>query len=187
MAPLNSRGAMTPAQSKAQQLNYLCLIQAAAKECWLAQADVDSPPHDNNTEQSLNQFQRYMSKLAQVLQAEKGSGPITALACLNNGLGGVEFIFASNARPLPQLEETKRFLEELLTYAATNPQELKPRALQKQVLWRIIKSSFNKIECYLQALRTSLDYCIHACRPLADNPGEPHTLFCKTDSISHAY
>lgn len=187
MASLSGRINMTPTQSKARQLNYLCLIQAAAKQCWLAQADVDSTPRENNTEQSLNQLQRYLSKLAQVSQAKKGGDTITALVCLNNGLGGFEFLFASNARQLPDMEETKRFLEDLLAYAATNPERFQQKALQKQVLWRIIEFNFNKIECYLNALHKSLDYCIVACRSLTANTGEPHPPSWNIVSSSHTY
>lgn len=155
---------VAPKANLSSQLAHLCVLQAAANWACKVRSDVKYASRDSVWDQSLNDFQKFLCKLAQVCHSEKGGKTMTALACLLDVNGGGNFVFTSNLRKEPELESTKKFLEELLGYVASNPQKLEPKAFQRQILWRCLRFGFAKVDGYLTTLTIMLEKCIEDYR-----------------------
>lgn len=154
---------MDAMSSKKQQLACLNRIQHAANQTWKVNANATSNNSGNGSDQSLTPFQRFECKLAQVIQPEKGAATIAALTCLKDANGRAEFILTSNSLKDTEIEDVVNFLRDLLTYTRDNPEDLKSKPLQKQVMWRILEFNFGKVRCYLQSLILALEQCIAEC------------------------
>jgi hypothetical protein len=100
--------------------------------------------------------------MAQILDSEKGGNCATALVVLQ-GSRGPDYVFASNFRKEPELQRVKSFFSELLTYVGDQTADYNPKAVQRQVLVRILEFNFPRLEEYLNGLNTSLECCILCC------------------------
>lgn len=162
-------------EMKRSQLFCLFVIQHAANETWKDVAGSTPNAHIRDGDQSLTPFQKYLCKLAEVAQTEKGGETISALVCLrlpDKEGGGAKFLLTSNHRRDDKLAKTTEFLKGLLEYAALNPDKLKQKPLQKQILSRVIEFDIGKFKCYLQLLLVALEACIKECEYDTRSTGE---------------
>lgn len=148
-------------EEKLAQLQHLCVLLAAANEACKVRSDVKyaSGTADADKSKSLPDFQRFLCKLAQICDTQKGGKTITGLVCLRSPQGA-EYLISSNQRKDTELQQTTEYLSGLLNYIATNPEDLKPKPLQKQVLWRILERNFDRLVIYLRELSGALESCI---------------------------
>ncbi|OHE97159.1 hypothetical protein CORC01_07600 [Colletotrichum orchidophilum] len=122
-----------------------------------------NPKVDNDSLATQAQVFRYfVEKLAQVCDNERGGKTVTSFAVLNSP-EGPEFVFGSNDRDANELSETQQFAESLLTLVGQNPTGLKPKALAKQVLWKILLFNLPRVGIYLDKLGGYLHACIGDC------------------------
>jgi hypothetical protein len=156
-----SRIAVRLNESKFEQLSYLCLLSVAVNKACMKREGTTYTSGSGTKDKTLTEFQKFLTKLALICDTLKGEHgrTVTAVVCLK-GINGPEYIFTSNFRKLSELEETKSFLSDLLTFVGTNPGKLQPKPLQKQVLWRSLEFNFNKVDFYLKSLVDVLDDCI---------------------------
>ncbi|GKT86905.1 hypothetical protein Ct61P_04755 [Colletotrichum tofieldiae] len=117
---------------------------------------------NSDKDRILTPFQAFLCKLAQICDSEKGPNTITALVALK-AANGPGYLFASNNRKKPELDETKGFLSNLLDFVAKNPNGLAERPMKKQVLWRILEFNFPRVKWYLKQIAISVDECIREC------------------------
>lgn len=150
-------------QEMFEQFSYLCLLLVAINKACLKREGTTYTSGSGSKVKTLTEFQKFLTKLALICDTLKGEHgrTVTALVCLK-GINGPEYIFTSNFRKPAELEEIKLFLSNLLTFVETNPDKLKPKPLQKQVLWRSLEFNFDKVDCYLKSLIDALDDCIES-------------------------
>ncbi|KAF4960505.1 hypothetical protein FGADI_912 [Fusarium gaditjirri] len=152
------------ALSDKQQRQYqcLCILLQAVNETCKYRSDIRYSSGKSNSDARLTDYQKFICKMAQILDNEKGGDSVTALI-VAKGLRGPEYLFASNSRKVPELERAKSFFSDLLGYVGSNPDELSPKALQKQVFYRILEFNFLRFDAYLNGLGTALQFCIASC------------------------
>ncbi|KAH7320583.1 hypothetical protein B0I35DRAFT_459380 [Stachybotrys elegans] len=161
--PSPSSGSSTPTGD--YQFSALgCVIEAINESC----KQINNAHYDIEGTGSLSEFEVFLCKLALVCQTQRSPDTITSLVCLKTATGGAEFLFTSNDRAAPELEKTRRFLEKLLAFVSTNPENLNPKPLQKQVLWRILEANFDKLVGYLNSLNSSLALCLEQVEAITD-------------------
>lgn len=172
-----SRIAILLNEKKLKQLSYLGLLLVAMNKACIAREGIAYMSGSGSKGKPLTEFQKFLTKLALICDTVKGEygRTMTALVCLR-GINGPDYIFTSNFRKEAELEEAKSFLSSLLTFVGTNPDSLMPKALQKQVLWKILVFNFSKLEFYLGALVDALDNCIE-CERLRRLPGQCPILY----------
>ncbi|TQV90614.1 hypothetical protein IF1G_10766 [Cordyceps javanica] len=158
---------MTSTVEQERQLACLSLLYEAVNETCRAGADAVYSSGATGQEESLSDTETFLCKLAQVCDSQKGGDTITALACLR-GRHGLEYTICSNSRPDSELNECVKFLTKLLNYISMNPNALQPKALRKQVLWRILKFNIGRVSFYLKALFPIVAQCIDDCHRLED-------------------
>ncbi|KAJ0297654.1 hypothetical protein COL516b_010506 [Colletotrichum fioriniae] len=107
-------------------------------------------------------FRSFVEKLAQICDNERGGQTVTSFTVLE-GDDGPDFVFASNHRDADELSDTQQFAEDLLTLVGKNPTGLKPKALAKQVLWKILLFNLPRLGIYLDNAVKYLDACIDDC------------------------
>ncbi|KAH7232937.1 hypothetical protein BKA59DRAFT_559904 [Fusarium tricinctum] len=158
-----------------RQYQCLCIVLQAVNETCKRMGDNSTSFGSTCSDAPLTDFQKALCKLAQTLDSEKGGNCVTALAVLK-GLRGPEFVFASNSRKVPELETTKVFLSELIeyvgSYADKSLDKNATKAVQKQVLTRILKFNFPRLEEDLKGLNAALECCIAFC----EDPQQPSRL-----------
>jgi hypothetical protein len=159
-----------------RQYQCLCIVLQAVNETCKRMGDNSTSFGSTCSDAPLTDFQKALCKLAQTLDSEKGGNCVTALAVLK-GLRGPEFVFASNSRKVPELETTKVFLSELIeyvgSYADKSLDKNATKAVQKQVLTRILKFNFPRLEEYLKGLNAALECCIAFC----EDPQQPSSKY----------
>ncbi|KAH8130406.1 hypothetical protein FP744_10009292 [Trichoderma asperellum] len=177
-----SRIAILLNEKKLKQLSYLGLLLVAMNKACIAREGIAYMSGSGSKGKPLTEFQKFLTKLALICDTVKGEygRTMTALVCLR-GINGPDYIFTSNFRKEAELEEAKSFLSSLLTFVGTNPDSLMPKALQKQVLWKILVFNFSKLEFYLGALVDALDNCIECerLRRLPDSEAIKELYFLK--------
>lgn len=147
-------------EEKTAQISSLCLLSGALRETCKARNDIRYCSGDGGArDDSLGEVDKFLCKLASFCDTQKGGSTMSALVCLRRA-DGPEYLFTSNCRNESELEQTKIKLTELLEYVFENPKDLEEKALRKQVLWRILEPSFNKVSFYIRALAQSVDECI---------------------------
>ncbi|KAJ3540883.1 hypothetical protein NM208_g4859 [Fusarium decemcellulare] len=151
-----------------KQYRCLCIVLQAVNETCKTRSDIRYASSSTCSDAFLTGYQKLLCKLAQLLDNEKGGDSITALVALK-GSRGPDYLFVSNARKTPELERTKLFFSQLLEYVGGNPEELAPKALQKQVLVRIFEFNLPRLEVYLNELSTALEACIDCCQNSQDS------------------
>ncbi|CAG9988011.1 unnamed protein product [Clonostachys byssicola] len=161
-ASSTSESQTTKATDQQQQLLNLCVAQGGITAACIAMSAIKYGSFQSNRGPSISDFQNFQCKLAQFCHNDMGGAPNTSLACLAAD-GGAEFLFTSNFRKEAQLEEIKRGLEELLRFAATNPDNLNAKPLEKMILWRFLEFCFKRVDGYFNTLSRTLDECIHEC------------------------
>lgn len=153
---------VTPSSTQGMQYHCLCVVLHAVNETCKSRGEIQYASGETLSDASLTDYQKFLCKLAQVCDSTKGGSTITALVALK-GSQGPDYVFASNCRKRAELENTKVFLFNLMHYVGTNPQSLAQKALQKQVLWRILEFGFPKLDIYLRGLLPALAFCIRYC------------------------
>lgn len=125
---LTSRITVRLDESKLEQLSYLCLLLVAVNKACIKREGSTYTSGSGSKDRTLTEFQKFLTKLALICDTLKGEHgrTVTALVCLK-GINGPEYIFTSNFRKLAELEETKLFLSNLLTFVGTNPDNLQPK------------------------------------------------------------
>ncbi|KAK2057587.1 hypothetical protein LY76DRAFT_92067 [Colletotrichum caudatum] len=143
------------------QLFYLSSLFCAVNESCRKMNNVTYSSGDYRGDRVLSPFQKFLCKLAQVCDAEKGGDTITALVALRAADGPL-YHFASNGRKPSELESTKNFLSDLLGYVGRNPDGLAEKPLKKQVLHRILEFNLPRVLFYLKRVIASVGECIIA-------------------------
>ncbi|KAM0543165.1 hypothetical protein ACHAPJ_012463 [Fusarium lateritium] len=163
--------AMAFNEDQQRQYQSLCIVLQAVNEACKQRSDIRYSSGSSCSDASLNDLQKLLCKLAQILDNQKGGNCVTALVALK-GRCGPEYVFASNLRKEPELQRVKSFLSELLTYAGNPPpeQHKNPKALQKQLFGKIVEFNFPRLEVYLKGLGSALKACIVCCECSKD-PG----------------
>ncbi|KAL4724749.1 hypothetical protein ACLX1H_008194 [Fusarium chlamydosporum] len=141
-----------------QQKKYqcLCIVLQAVNETCKVRKDIRYSSGSSCSDASLTDFQKLLCKMAQILDSEKGGNCATALVALQ-GPGGPDYVFSSNLRSEPELERVKSFFSELLRYVGGQPADYNPKAVQRQVLVRILDFNYPRLEMYLNGLPGRLD------------------------------
>ncbi|KAK2039681.1 hypothetical protein LZ31DRAFT_505792 [Colletotrichum somersetense] len=152
------------------QLFYLSSLFCAVNESCREMNNVTYSSGDYSGDRVLSPFQKFLCKLAQVCDAEKGGDTITALVALK-AADGPEYHFASNGRKPSELDSTKNFLSGLLDYVGRNPEGLAEKPLRKQVLWRILEFNFHRVTFYLRSIAVSVGKCIASIHSSATQGG----------------
>ncbi|KAJ4249159.1 hypothetical protein NW762_012494 [Fusarium torreyae] len=157
-------------RSDEQQKQYQCLCIAlqAVNETCKQRNDIKYSSGSNCGDAFLTDVQKLECKFAQIVDIEKGGKYATALVILN-GARGPEILFASNSRKASELEIARSFLSELIEHVGRNPDKYAPKALQKQVLSRILEFNFPRLEVYLNELSNALEACIDSCENLQES------------------
>ncbi|KAF5229900.1 hypothetical protein FANTH_14050 [Fusarium anthophilum] len=160
----SSKNQASEAVNSKQQRQYqcLCILLQAVNETCKRRSDIRYSSGKSRNYALLTDFQKASCKIAQILDNEKGGDSATALIVVK-GLLGPDYVFASNSKKAPELERAKSFLSDLLEYVGSNPDELAPKALQKQVFHRILEFNFLRFDAYLNGLDTALQSCIDYC------------------------
>ncbi|GKT78881.1 hypothetical protein ColTof4_11304 [Colletotrichum tofieldiae] len=155
-------GNMNSTDRKNLQLFYLNTFFTAVNESCKQMNNIvySSANFDNDRNPTL--FQAFLCKLAQICDSEKGPNTITALVALK-AANGPGYLFASNNRKTPELDDTKGFLSSLLHFVAKNPNGLAERPMKRQVLWRILEFNFPRVKWYLKQIAISVGECIGEC------------------------
>lgn len=117
-------------------------------------------------------FYTFVNKLCQVCDNERGGKTVTSISITSN-LGIPKYILGSNRRTLDQLSNTREFLTSLLSYIANNRPDkndkTKFKAINKQVLWRILEFGFPRVKAYLVNLKKYVNLCIEDCENRSEN------------------
>ena len=159
-SPPASRELVVYDEKKTAQISSLCLLSGALRETCKAMNDIRYSSGDGGArDDSLSEVDKFLCKLASFCDTQKGGNTMSAVVCLR-GADGPEYLFTSNCRNESELEQIKSKLSELLEYVFENPKDLEEKALRKQVLWKILEPSFNKVSFYIRALAQSVDECI---------------------------
>ncbi|KAF4957336.1 hypothetical protein FSARC_11335 [Fusarium sarcochroum] len=158
---------MTLSNRQQKQYRCLCIVLQAVNETCKTRNGIRYTSGDTCSDASLTDYQKFLCKLAQICDNEKGSACITALVALKGPLGP-EYLFVSNSRKTSELERTKVFLFDLIEYVGSNPERLAPKALQKQILGRIFEFNFPRLVVYLKQLCAALEGCISCCQNAQD-------------------
>ncbi|KAL5585528.1 hypothetical protein FOVSG1_014917 [Fusarium oxysporum f. sp. vasinfectum] len=145
-----------------RQYQCLCILLQAVNETCKHMSDIRYSSGKSRSDALLTDYQKFICKMAQILDNEKGGDSATALI-VAKGLRGPDYVFASNSRKASELERAKSFLSDLLGYVGSNPDELTPKGLQKQVFDRILEFNFLRFDAYLNGLGTALQSCIDNC------------------------
>ncbi|KAH6960225.1 hypothetical protein DER45DRAFT_611163 [Fusarium avenaceum] len=145
-----------------RQYQSLCIVLQAVNETCKHRSDMRYSSGSSCSDSRLTDYEKFICKMAQSLDIEKGGNSATALIVLK-GLRGPEYVFAQNSRKTSELERAKAFLSNLIEYVGVNPDRLATRPLQKQVFTRILEFNFLRFEIYLNEFATALEACIHIC------------------------
>ncbi|KAL9568763.1 hypothetical protein ACKAV7_007077 [Fusarium commune] len=145
-----------------KQYQYLCILLQAVNETCKHMSDIRYSSGKSQSDALLTDYQKFICKMAQILDNEKGGDSATALI-VAKGLRGPDYVFASNSRKATELESAKSFFSDLLGYVGSNPDGLTPKGLQKQVFDRILEFNFLRFDAYLNGLGTALQSCIDNC------------------------
>lgn len=141
------------------QLVYLCAVHTAVNQSCKALNDIAYTSGDPVNERHINRLQIFLCKLAQICDIKKGGDTITALVALK-GADGPEYLFASNNRKSSELNDTRKFLSELLEYVGENAERLGDKAVLKQILWKALEFGFPKVEYYIKRVEALTKECI---------------------------
>ncbi|KAF4996128.1 hypothetical protein FGRMN_4678 [Fusarium graminum] len=163
MSSANNQIASTLTDEHWNQYRCLCIVLQAVNETCKQRTDIRYSSGSGCSDASLTDFQKLVCKMAQILDSEKGGNRATALVVLN-GSRGPEYVFTSNFRKESELERVKSFFYDLLKYVGDQPADFNPKAVQRQVLVRILEFNFLRLDVYLDGLNAALDYCIHHCQ-----------------------
>ncbi|RYC97039.1 hypothetical protein BFJ63_vAg204 [Fusarium oxysporum f. sp. narcissi] len=160
----SSANQASEALNSKQQRQYqcLCILLQAVNETCKHRSDIRYSSGKSQSDARLTDYQKFICKTAQILDNEKGGDSATALI-VAKGLRGPDYVFASNSRKASELERAKSFLSDLLGYVGSNPDELTPKGIQKQVFDRILEFNFLRFDAYLNGLGTALQFCIDNC------------------------
>lgn len=170
----SSANQTSEALNSKQQRQYqcLCILLQAVNETCKHRSDIRYSSGKSQSDALLTDYQKFICKMAQILDNEKGGDSATALI-VAKGLRGPDYVFASNSRKASELERAKSFLSDLLGYVGSNPDELTPKGLQKQVFDRILEFNFLRFDAYLNGLGTALQFCIDNCER-SQEPSSKH-------------
>ncbi|GKT49955.1 uncharacterized protein ColSpa_10136 [Colletotrichum spaethianum] len=147
---------------KALQLFYLCTLFTSVNESCKKMNNITYSSVNLDSGRVLTPFQKFLCSLAQICNATMGPDTITALVALK-AANGPGYLFASNNRKEPELEDTKSFLSDLLDFVGKYPDGLAEKPLKKQVLWRILEFNYLRVDCYISRIVTSVRECIEQC------------------------
>lgn len=147
-------------QDKGVQLIHLCSVLCAVNKSCKAFNDITYLSGSPENERQLTPFQDFLCKLAQICDTVKGGDTITALVALKSA-SGPGYLFGSNNRSEMELKDTQKFLHGFLEYVGRNPDGLKKKAMQKQILWRALEFNFPKVKFYLKRTLALLGECIN--------------------------
>ncbi|GJC82530.1 hypothetical protein ColLi_05368 [Colletotrichum liriopes] len=153
---------MDSTDRKNLQLFYLNTFFTAVNESCKQMNNIVYSSANFDNDSNPTPFQAFLCKLAQICDSEKGPNTITALVALK-AANGPGYLFASNNRKKPELDETKSFLSNLLDFVAKNPDKLAERPMKRQVLWRILEFNFPRVKWYLKQIAIFVDECIKEC------------------------
>ncbi|KAF5620327.1 uncharacterized protein FTJAE_11684 [Fusarium tjaetaba] len=167
MSSSNNQASKALNSKQQRQYQCLCILLQAINETCKLRSDIRYSSGKSHNYALLTEFQKLTCKIAQILDNEKGGDSATALI-VAKGLCGPDYVFASNSKKAPELERAKSFLSDLLEYVGSNPDELTPKALQKQVFDRILEFNFLRFDAYLNGLGTALQSCIDDCERSQD-------------------
>ncbi|PNP61061.1 hypothetical protein FNYG_14149 [Fusarium nygamai] len=167
MSSSNNQASKALNSKQQRQYQCLCILLQAVNETCKRRSDIRYSSGKSRSYALLTEFQKLICKIAQILDNEKGGDSATALI-VAKGLCGPDYVFASNSKKAPELERAKSFLSDLLEYVGSNPDELTPKALQKQVFDRILEFNFLRFDAYLNGLGTALQSCIDNCERSQD-------------------
>jgi hypothetical protein len=167
MSSSNNQASKALNSKQQRQYQCLCILLQAVNETCKLRSDIRYSSGKSRSYALLTEFQKLICKIAQILDNEKGGDSATALI-VAKGLCGPDYVFASNFKKAPELERAKSFLSDLLEYVGSNPDELTPKALQKQVFDRILEFNFLRLDAYLNGLGTALQSCIDNCERSQD-------------------
>lgn len=154
---------MVHTADKETQLACLSFLYEAINETCRASADVTHSSGLACPEENLSDTEIFLCKLAQICDSKRGGDTITAVACLKGPGGNPEYILSSNARQDSDLNSCVGYLRGLLNYVIENPDGLKPRALRKQILWRILEFNVGRVGLYIKVLFGTMEHCIDSC------------------------
>ncbi|KAK2024326.1 hypothetical protein LX32DRAFT_643726 [Colletotrichum zoysiae] len=154
---------MDRTNEKALRLFYLSSLFCAVNDSCREMNNITYSSGDHRGDRVLSPFQKFLCKLAQVCDAEKGGDTITALVALR-AADGPGYHLASNGRKPSELESTKNFLSGLLDYVGRNPDGLAEKPLKKQVLWRVLEFNLPRVRFYLKQVIASVGECIASTR-----------------------
>lgn len=157
-----------------RQYQCLCIVLQAVNETCKHRSDIRYSSGKSYSDALLTEFQKFICKMAQMLDNEKGGDSATALI-VAKGLRGPDYVFASNSRKAAELDRAKSFFSDLIGYVGSNPDELTPKGLQKQVFDRILEFNFLRFDEYLNGLGTALQSCIDNC----ERSQEPSSKYIK--------
>ncbi|KAF5967430.1 hypothetical protein FCOIX_11951 [Fusarium coicis] len=162
MSSSNNQASKALNSEQQRQYQCLCILVQAVNETCKHRSDIRYSSGKSRSYALLTEFQKLSCKIAQILDNEKGGDSVTALI-VAKGLCGPDYLFASNFKKTSELERAKSFLSDLLEHVGSNPDELTPKALQKQVFDRILEFNFLRFDAYLNGLGTALQSCIDNC------------------------
>ncbi|KAF6826260.1 hypothetical protein CMUS01_09502 [Colletotrichum musicola] len=155
-----------PRLSHKQLIYEPIVLEHALKLACRRQRDVFAEPSavevDSFTTSNTQAFHSFVDKLAQVCDNQRGGTTVTSFSILKGDVGP-QYVFGSNQRTEADLCEVQEFVEDLLRFVGTNPSNLKPKPLTKQVLWKILLFNQLRLQLYLERLEGHLEGCIKDC------------------------
>ncbi|KAH7270899.1 hypothetical protein B0J15DRAFT_483678 [Fusarium solani] len=151
------------------RLVSLCILLVAANEACKAKGPASYSSGQTDPDSRLTEYEKFLCKLAQVCDIQKGGDTVTALTVLA-GPQGPNYRFTSNNRKPGEFERVRGFLIELLETVGQNPKRLNPKPLKKYVLGRILEFNFPRLKLYLMSLASALQNCIEDCKRRGEPP-----------------
>ncbi|KAK7409368.1 hypothetical protein QQX98_008430 [Neonectria punicea] len=139
-----------------------CILLVAANEACKAKGPVSYSSGQTDPDSRLTDYEKFLCKLAQVCDIQKGGDTVTALTVLA-GPQGPNYRFTSNNRKPGEFER------------------LNPKPLKKYVLGRILEFNFPRLKLYLMSLASALQDCIEDCERWGRTPRRTPS---KTDSAT---
>ncbi|KAM0285455.1 hypothetical protein ACHAQH_001404 [Verticillium albo-atrum] len=107
-------------------------------------------------------YQVFLDKFAQACDNEKGGTTVTAVTVPQLPEGPV-FVLTFNDQTTQEADGIASWFKSLLNMVGKNPDDLKPKPLQKRVLWRILRHHVHRVDRYLYGLIASINECIDHC------------------------
>ncbi|KAM5360951.1 hypothetical protein ACJZ2D_013405 [Fusarium nematophilum] len=149
------------------RLVSLCILLVAINEACKAKNHVSYSSGHTDHDSRLSDYQKFLCKLTQICDIQKGGDTVTALTVLK-GPQGPNYLFTSNNRKPMEFDQARDFLSELLDTVGRNPNRMNAKPLKKHVLWRILEFNFPRLEQYLKFLGAAIEDCIEDCERLGE-------------------